>query len=328
MKTTLRQSASAFACLCVVIALNFFLPRLMPGDPVMMLTGLNEDVVESQAQYDMYYEKLGLSKPMYMQFWQYLKSLVGGDFGYSYHYNASVRDMIAERLPNTLLIAVPSVFFSSVLALVFASLTGSRERMPVDSVITGFAIVLNAIPGFLLSLTLMFIFAYKLGWAPFSGLVSTIVPRGGTAEAMDRIKHMILPVTVLTLSSMPGKFLVLRNQIAAAAKEKYVMYAKARGISSARIQFVHVFRNVCQPFITMIGLNVGFILSGSVVVENIFSIKGMGQLMTKAITARDFPTMQGCLFVTSLAVIAADIVTRFICVLVDPKVRYGVYETE
>jgi len=328
MKTLIRQFVPAVICLLVIVALNFFLPRLMPGDPVLMLTGLGEDVVVSQAQYDMYHEMLGLADPLHVQFLSYIGSLVKGDLGYSFHSSEPVLDMILDRIPSTLRVAVPAIIISSVLSMLLATFAGSKKGTPGDSALTGLTIVINSIPGFLLAMTLVYVFSFRLGWTPFGGLISVNAPRGGMPEMMDRARHLILPVTSLSLVIFPVKYLILRNQVAAALSEKYVLYAKARGISSARIRYVHVFRNVCQPFITMIGLSVGFVLSGSLIIENIFSIRGMGQLMTRALYARDFPTLQGCLFVTALAVIVADILTRFVCLLIDPKVRYGVYDAE
>jgi peptide/nickel transport system permease protein len=321
MKQTLRQIISALACLFVIVTVNFFLPRLMPGDPVLMLTGLEDDVV-MQAEYDMYRSKLGIDENLAVQFGRYLKSLAHFDLGYSYHYKRSVSNMIAERIPNTLRIAVPAVLLSSLLSMLLATHTGSKNGGFSDTSITGLLIVLNAIPGFLICMLLITVFAYHLGWFPFGGLASV----NATNVVRDQMRHLALPVTALTLSALPGKYLILRNQVAMSTEEKYVLYARARGISEARIRYVHIFRNVSQTFITMIGLNVGFVLSGSLIAENIFSIRGMGQLMTGAIAARDFPTLQGCLFVSALAVIVADIVTRLICLMIDPKVRYGVYE--
>jgi peptide/nickel transport system permease protein len=323
MKQTLRQLISAIACLGVIIVVNFFLPRMMPGDPVLMLTGLEDDLV-SQAEYDMYREKLGLDEPAAVQFGRYVASLLRLDLGYSYHYKRSVGSMIAERIPNTIRIAVPAVILSSLLAMLLATYTGSKNGGIGDTSITSILIILNAVPGFLVCMLLITVFAYHLGWLPFGGLASA---HAQNAFA-DNLRHLVLPVVALSLSALPGKYLILRNQIAASTEEKYVLYARARGISETRIRYVHIFRNVSQTFVTMIGLNVGFVLSGSLIAESIFSIRGMGQLMTGAIAARDFPTLQGCLFVSALAVVAADIITRFICLAIDPKVRLGVYEAE
>ncbi|MDR0863098.1 MAG: ABC transporter permease [Oscillospiraceae bacterium] len=323
MKQTIRQLISAFACLLVIVAVNFFLPRMMPGDPVLMLTGLEDDLV-SQAEYAMYREKLGLDAPVAAQLGLYVKSLLKLDLGHSYHYKRSVGSMLAERIPNTLRVAVPAVIISSLLAMLLATYAGSKNGGVGDASITGAMIIMNAVPVFLLCMLLITVFAYHLGWLPFGGLASA----NAHNAVADRLRHLVLPVTALSLSALPSKYLILRNQVAASTEEKYVLYARARGISENRIRYVHIFRNVSQTFVTMVGLNVGFVLSGSLIAENIFSIRGMGQLMTGAISARDFPTLQGCLFVSALAVIAADIVTRLVCLALDPKVRLGIYEAE
>ncbi|MDR2501666.1 MAG: ABC transporter permease [Oscillospiraceae bacterium] len=323
MIQSVRGLLSALVCLLVIVSVNFFLPRLMPGDPVLMLTGLEDDLV-SEAEYRMYREKLGVDDPLYAQFGRYVSALLRGNLGYSYHYKRGVGDMIAERLSNTLSITLPAVALSSALAMLLALYAGSKRGSAADSVLTGGAIIINAVPGFLIGMLIITLFAYKLGWLPFGGLASA-APKNALT---DRLSHLVLPITALSLGAMPGKYLILRNQTAAAIDEKYVIYARARGISERRIRFCHIFRNVSQTFVTMIGLNVGFVLSGSLIAENLFSIRGMGQLMTASIAARDFPTMQGCLFVSALAVISADIVTRLVCIAIDPKVRLGVYETE
>jgi peptide/nickel transport system permease protein len=327
MNQTIKKTGWALACLVVVALINFFLPRMMPGDPVLMLTGMEEEAV-SQARYEEYYERLGLGNPRYIQLWDYIKSLAAGDLGYSYHHNMRVSELIAARIPGTLQIAIPAILLSSVLAMVFACFAGGNRGSAPDTLLTAAMVVINAIPGFLLAMLLVTVFAFRLHWFPLGGLSSPRFSLTGTAALGDRIRHLVLPVLSLSLGSMPGKYLLLRNQVAASAEEKYVLYARARGLSRGRILFVHIFRNVCQPFITLIGLNTGFILSGSLIIENIFSIKGMGSLIQQATLARDFPTLQGCLLISAVAVIAADILTRFVCLLVDPKVRYGVHEGE
>lgn len=299
----------------------------MPGDPVLMLTGMEEEAL-SQAKYDEYYARLGLGDPLPVQFFNYLKSLAGGDLGYSYHHNTAVSALIARRIPNTLQIAIPAIVLSSVLALCLACIAGPSKGSALDTALTVNAVIINAAPGFLLALLLAFVFAFKLRIFPLGGLSSLRGARTGLGALIDRLRHLALPVLALVLSSFPGKYLLLRNQAAAASEEKYVLYAKARGLSKARIRFVHIFANICQPFITLIGLNAGFVLSGSMIIEGIFSIQGMGALIQQATLARDFPTLQGCLLVSAIMVIAADIVTRFVCALSDPKVRYGIHQAE
>jgi peptide/nickel transport system permease protein len=327
LKPTVRRIVTSILCLVVVIILNFLLPRMMPGDPVLMLTGIDEDAI-SQAQYEMYKEKLGLDRPLIEQFADYISDLSGGNLGYSYHYKDTVANIMAQRVPATLQVAIPTIIISSLCALFLGYITGYRKNSKLDTLLTSSFIVVHAVPSFLLAMIMVTVFAYHLGWFPLGGLSSIRVPDSAFLAFLDRLKHLVLPVTTLTIASVPGKYLLLRNITAAAKDDKYVIYARARGLSEKRIIFVHILRNTVQPFITMVGLNVGFIIAGSMIIENIFSINGMGTLIYQATSSRDFPTLQGCLFITALAVVIANIITDIICVAIDPKVRYGVYESD
>ncbi len=327
MKQTARKILASVLCLVVVIILNFLLPRLMPGDPVLMLTGIDEEAI-SQAQYENYKEKLGLDRPLIEQFEDYIADLFSGNLGYSYQYKDTVANIMSERVPATLQIAIPTIILSSLLALVLGYTTGYRKNSKLDTFITSSSIAVHAIPSFLLAMVMVTVFAYHLGWFPLGGLSSIKVPESAILAFFDRVKHLILPVITLTIASTPSKYLLVRNITAAATDEKYVMYARGRGLSERRIVFVHILRNTVQPFITLVGLNVGFIISGSMIIETIFSVNGMGMLTYQAIAARDYPTLQGCLFITALAVVIANIITDIICVAIDPKVRYGIHEAD
>jgi peptide/nickel transport system permease protein len=318
---------ASILCLVAVIILNFLLPRLMPGDPVLMLVGIDEQAI-SQAQYEAYKDKLGLDRPLPEQFAKYIADLFSGDLGYSYHYNDTVSNIMAQRVPATLQIAIPTIILSSLLALFLGYITGYRRNSKLDTFITSGSIAVHAIPSFLVAMIMVTVFAYHLGWFPLGGLSSIKVPDSAILAFFDRVKHLVLPVITLTIVSTPVKYLLLRNITAAARDDKYVVYARARGLSEKRIVFVHILRNTVQPFITMVGLNVGFIIAGSMIIETIFSVNGMGTLIYQATSSRDFPTLQGCLFITALAVVIANIITDIICVAIDPKVRYGVYESD
>lgn len=324
MSNTSKRLLSSVLCLLVMVVINFLLPRMMPGDPVLMLTGQDDEAMSSE-QYAAYKAELGLDDPLPVQFGRYLKGLATGDLGYSYHYNDRVVNLLKARIPNTLQLAVPAVVLSSVLAVLLGCAAGFRKGGKLDTGLGTVLVVTNAIPTFLLAMLLVVLFAFELRWFPLSGLSSTVVLG---SPLLDRIRHLILPVTVITLSGLPGKYLMVRNTVAAAMGEKYVVYAQARGLSQSRIQFVHIFRNICPPFITLVGLNLGFMISGSMITEIIFSINGMGGLIYEAASFRDFPTLQGCLLVVSAIVIIANILADFMCRMIDPKQRYGAYELD
>ena len=178
----------------------------------------------------------------------------------------------------------------------------------------------------LLALLLLALFAFRLGWLPMGALNSLRVPEGGALR--DRIWHLILPVGTLVLGSVPPKYLMLCSTVARQREEKYVLYARSRGMGEAKIAFTQILPNICQPFLTMVGMNMGFLLSGSLVIENIFSIKGMGSLMMQAVTARDYPVLQGCLFVSALMVVLFHLLTDLLCLLLDPKARCKRHEAK
>ena len=321
-KQIIRRIISSIICLFVVILINFFLPRIMPGNPVLMLTGQDESSMSDEKMKE-YETKLGLDKPLWQQFGDYLSGLIQGDLGFSYHNNDSVSNLLKKRISSTLMIAIPALILSSLLALVLGIIMGYRKNTRLDSGVTTGFIILDAVPTFLLAMMLVTVFSFQLDIFPLGGLTSTNTPSGGFLSFWDHVWHLILPVLTVTLVSPPNKYLLIRNSVAVAKEEKYVIYAKARGLSINRIRFIHIFKNVCQSFIAMVGLNLGFLISGSMITEVIFSINGMGSLIYDAAVFRDYPTLQGCFFFIALLVIVGNILTDIICILVDPRQRFG-----
>lgn len=320
MKKYIKSIAVAVIAFGLIILLNFALPRLMPGDPVHYLTGIDEEVL-NEAQYDYYYQELGLNLPVSQQFGRYMKSLFDGTLGYSYHYETTVAQLLKSRIPATLQIVLPAIVISSLLALWLGLLAGSKAGRRLDGFLSSSAVVINAVPAFLLAMALIIIFSLKLGWLPYGNLSSAIIGEEGAFA--DRIGHLVLPVATLVIATTPSKYLLMRNSAAQAAREKYMVYANAKGLSFRRVRLRHLFPNVCQPFVAAVGMNIGAMLAGSVVVETVFSINGMGMLVSEAITDLDYPLLQGCLFVIACAVIVASVLTDAVCILTDPKARYG-----
>ena len=315
-------------CLLFITVFNFALPRLMPGDTALMLTGLDSELV-GQEQYDFYAEKIGANKPVFEQFRDYIVGILHGDLGYSFHENENVSSLILKRLPATLQISIPAIVISSLLAAILGCVMGVRRRSPARAVTTGVSIICDALPSFLVALLLILLFSIKLGILPSNALNSIgYETKTALGKLGDRTIHLILPVLTLVLANFPAKYLMVLNTVSKQMDEKYVLYARSRGISDTRIAFRHIFPNICQPFLTMVGMNFGFILSGSLVIENIFSIKGMGSLISQAISARDYPVLQGVLFVCALFTILFTILTDVIILAADAKVRCGVHEAE
>lgn len=320
MKKYLRHILIALAAFAVVLVLNFALPRLLPGDPVYLLTGLDTETLSADV-YNRYYEALGLNLSLAEQFGNYLGDVFGGTLGYSYHYNATVVSLIAERLPATLQVVLPAVVISTLLALCLGMLAARKARKSLDSVLTAGATLLNAVPTFLIAMVLVIVFAFTLGALPYGNLSSPGVDPDTAQGFADRLAHLVLPVLTLVLATTPPKYMMLRSGAAKEEEEKYVLYARSRGLCPARVSHVHVFPNVGQPFLAMTGINFGAMLGGSVVTETIFSINGMGLLVSQAVTNLDYPVLQGCLTVISAFVLGVTAVTDLVLMLTDPAVR-------
>lgn len=322
MKKYGKNLILALVCFLIVVALNFFLPRLLPGNPIAYLTGFSEeDMTPAQVAY--YRQALHLDKPVSVQFGYYLRSLLDGTLGYSYKKEAAVSALIDQRLGYTLQITLPAVFLSTLLGLLWGLHCGYRKGSTFEKLSTTFQIVVNTMPTFLIALVLMILFCFRQRWFPYTGLNSAGAVPGTIGYLRDRVHHLILPVLTLTIASAPSRYLLMRNTVSQVTEEKYVLYAKERGLSDRKIKFGYILKNIAQPFITMVGMSVSTCIGGSLVVENIFSIGGMGELLSDAVYTLDYPLMQGILFVTTaimtISIVAADLV----CILIDPKVRLG-----
>lgn len=324
MKKYIKNIAVALVCFLVVVVLNFMLPRMLPGDPIAYLTGMAEEDM-TPAQYAYYEEALHLNESGFRQFIYYIQSLVDGTLGYSYKKEAFVSALIGERIRYTLQITLPAVILSTVIGLFWGLHCGYKKDSFTDKLSSSALIILNTVPAFLVGLILVIGLAFKNKWFPYAGLNSPDSVRGTFAYFIDRLHHLCLPVLTLTITTLPSRFLLMRNTARKIADEKYVLYAKARGLSDHKIKFSYMLKNIAQPFITMVGMSVSACIGGSLVVENVFSVKGMGKLLSEAVYTLDYPLMQGILFVTTGIMVLSIIVTDVVCIIIDPKIRLGEY---
>lgn len=322
MKKYRKSLVTALACFLIVIVLNYFLPRLLPGNPIAYLTGFSEEEM-TPAQIAYYRQALHLDEPGLVQFGYYLRSIFDGTLGYSFKKEAAVSTLIGQRVATTLQIALPAVVLSPVIGLFWGLDCGYKKGSLFDRLSSAFQIVLNSMPAFLVALILMTVFCFENRWLPYTGLNSPGTVSGTPAWIWDRIRHLILPVLTLTIAALPSRYLLMRNAVSQAVKEKYVLYARERGLSDRTVKFSYILKNIAQPYITMVGMSVGLCIGGSVVVENIFSINGMGSLLFDAVYTLDYPLMQGILFVTTAIMTVSIIAADFACILIDPRIRYG-----
>ena len=308
-------------CLFLVLSLNFALPRLMPGDPVLMLLG-PESVALSQKSYEDLRKEYGLDRSLGEQFVRYWRELGAGRLGTSLHHRRDVASLIGEHLGRTLCLLLPAVFLSTLAAALLGTLAGWRRGSPLDLAVTSLAILGYAMPAFLTAMVLLDLLSHRLGWLPLGGLAPLGGAGGSRVESMAGVlRHLVLPVAVLTAASSAAKLLVMRGSVSAARHEPYVLYARARGVEAWRVPFIHVFRNACLPLLHLTALHLGFVVSGAVLVEVVFSINGMGSLILDAALHRDYPLLQGALLVLTLVVMGLNVLVDAVSELLDPRVR-------
>lgn len=318
----LKVLATAFACFLIVLVLNFALPRLLPGDPIAYLTGFDEEEMSAE-KYEYYFHALHLDESTSKQFGYYLESIFDGTLGYSFKKEALVSDLIAERLGYTLQITLPAIFISVIIGLVWGLKAGHKKDGIFDGVSTTFNVALNAVPSFAIGLLLLTWLALENKIFPSSSLSSPAVVPGTSAYFADRLHHLVLPVLTLVIASTPSRYLIVRNSTALFIDDRSVRYAAERGLSDGKIERSYVLKNVAHPFVAMIGTAVGGCIAGSVVVENVFSVNGIGRLLYDAVYTLDYPLMQGILFVTSLAMIISIALSDLICIAITPTGKEG-----
>lgn len=291
---------------------------MMKGNPIAYLTGLDEELTSVQIEY---YEKaLHLDEPLFKQFLYYLKSLLDGTLGYSFQKNSTVSTLIFERLKVTLLLVFPSAIIAAILGLTLA-LTAGFKGSKTDKILTPLMILINSFPLFLLSLLLILFFAFDLKLLPYSGLATT-----KNGNFLDVVRHLVLPVSTITIGLLPSRYLLVRNMTQKIAKSRCILYQQERGLGNNTIRYCYILPELLTTFLTNVGLSIGSGIAGSVVVESIFSINGMGRLLTQAVYTLDYPLMYGILFVTSLAMLISIIIVDILSFLLDPRQRRKLHD--
>ncbi len=315
-RQALRYSISLF----IIVTLIFLIPRMMPGDPFVSLLGEEvyyrspELVAQLKAQY-------GLDRPLPEQYVSYLQNLVQGNFGYSFHYSQPVWDVIAYKMKWTVVLLIPSVILGAILGIVMGAAAGWRHSSGVDTGITSLFLFIYSMPHYWLAMIFVLLFSFYLGLFPLSGIT------GGGLEGLGKLKdvlwHMALPVFVLTLFGAAYNYFIMRGSVIQVSGEGFVLTARAKGLTERDVLFCHVLRNALLPLVTVVALDFGFMVSGALLVEIVFSWGGMGTLVYDAVMARDYPLLHGSFLVIAICVLAANFMADVIYAVLDPRIRGG-----
>jgi peptide/nickel transport system permease protein len=292
-----------------ILLVVFLIVRLIPGDParIMLGTHATEDkLTELRAA-------LGLNEPLWRQFVLFIGNVLRGDLGTSLVYRRSVVEVIAERLPPTLFLVTYAAILSLLLTVPLALLAAIRQNRLSDHAVRVGATLTLSMPSFWLGLILLIIFAVRLRWFPVAGYGD---------DFGEHLWHLFLPALTITLALAPLLIRSLRSGLIDVLKAPYVEFARAKGIQEQRVMRRHVLRNAMISTVTILALNVGWLLGGSVVIETVFTIPGLGQLMVNAIYARDYPIVQGVTLVFGFLVIMITLLTDIAYTVLDPRVTY------
>jgi len=309
--------------LLLILGLNFLLPRMMPGDPLMAIYGKDALVqMTPDLQADLV-ERFSLDESMWQQFGAYFVALFKGDLGYSYHFNEPVFDVILGRLPWTLLLVGLSLILSTILGIVLGIESGWRRGSKTDKTMLGGIMALNGFPDFFLGMVLLLVFGVSLGILPLAGAMTPYSGLSGGALVLDVLKHLLLPLAALTLAHLAGGYLLTRNTMITVLKEPYMLTARAKGLPSRVLKYRHAGRNSMLPVITMTGIWLGRVVMGELFIEIIFSYPGLGYLTYEALLARDYPVIQGVFLLGATLVLAANFLVDLCYPRLDPRIRHA-----
>ena len=323
MRHISRRVAFYLVTAWAAITINFFIPRLLPSDPVQALIARHQGELSSDAINSLYV-LFGLDKhqSLWTQYWQYWGKLLHGDFGISFtFFPTPVSDVIRQALPWTLALVGTSTVLSFIIGSLIGVAIGWRRGTLADSLlpITAF---FSAIPYFWLGLIAIFLFAVVLPIFPASGgYDSSILPSFSLQFLGSALHYGALPAITIVVSSIAGWILGMRNMMVTVSSEDYVTVAQAKGLTEGRVMYAYAARNAMLPNISGFALSLGFIVSGTLVTEIVFSYPGIGFALFQAIGAKDYPLMQGIFLIITLSVLVANIIADLVYVLLDPRTR-------
>jgi peptide/nickel transport system permease protein len=318
----LRRLLLAIPILIGITFVSFLVIHLAPGEPVETSGERTGEGIDAQTQ-KMLREMYGLDKPLVVQYVRWLGRVVRLDFGRSFTPDSRpVMQKIGERLPVTLLLNVVEMLIIIALAVPIGVLSATRQHSVFDKITTVFVFVGFATPDFWLALLLMILFGVQLGWLPISGLRSLNWEYlSFWQQQWDFFSHLILPIVVATFGGLAGFSRYMRQSMLEVVRQDYVQTARAKGLAERVVVGKHALRNAMLPIITILGLSLPGLIGGSVIVEWIFAIPGMGQLMVQAAFERDYPVLMGNLVIVSTLTLFANLAADLAYSLVDPRIR-------
>ena len=320
MAYIMKRTVSRVITFAVVISLLFFLARSAGTDPFERY--LSEDPRIPLEQIQRLRAKFGLDKPLHMQYFDFLRNTINGEFGFSLYYKRPVFDIVMERLPYTLLLMGISVVLSTIVSFVVGVYFAYKRGTKVDTWGTNICMFIRSTPHFWLGMILLLAFAYYWPIFPLFGALTPGVQHENSFEFLkDLLFHYTLPLTTLLLRQIGMYVLYMRNSTVEVLGEDYMVTAKAKGVPKMSIMFRHAARNAMLPMVTVTAMRFGFMVNGAILTETVFSLPGTGRLIYQSIMNDDFFLLQGAFFIISITVLVANLVADLICAWLDPRIK-------
>ncbi|HEX6594861.1 MAG TPA: ABC transporter permease [Bacillota bacterium] len=318
-KYIIRRCIIFIPMLIMLTIIVFGLAKAAPGDP---FTGKILDPNVDPIVYEQQRKELGLNKPIYVQYFHWVTSIVKGDLGESMYYNGRpVQTLIKERLMNTVYLGLFSLFITLIVSIPIGIYSARNQYSMFDYGSTTFAFLGLAIPNFFFGLIAIYMLSIKLDWFPAQGTISN-TNITGIQEIKERIHHLILPGITIGLASTASYMRYMRSEVLHVLGSDYIRTARAKGMSQRNVLYKHTLRNALIPIITLMGFELGALLSGAIITEQVFNYPGLGTLFINAVLNRDYPVTMAIALLLGVAILVGNLLADIFYSIVDPRIRY------
>ncbi len=317
LKYILRRLLHMVPVILLISVLIFGIIKLTPGNPV----GANLNPKSTPAQKEMERERLGLNKPIYIQYFMWLQRTAVGDFGESYTYKRPVSDVIGIFIWNTVLLNVFTFAIAFLISIPLGIISAVKQYTKFDNFVTVFSLIGISLPSFFFGLLLIFIFSVKLKWLPISGMVEAGSKNIEMARFLEIFRHMVLPGIVLIISDIAGTVRYTRNGMLDVISQDYIRTARSKGLSEKVVIYKHAFRNALIPIVTILGFSIPALFSGAVIIESIFNWPGIGRILLESVTGRDYNLMMALMMFFAILTLLGNLLADIGYALVDPRVK-------
>ena len=298
----------------------FTLINIAPGDPY-------SNIVEGQINFsaedkEEALKAMGYYDPIYVKYTKWVGKVIKGDLGTSIRYNEPVSNIIGRRISNTFLLSIITLILTTLIAIPLGIISSVSRNLIKDKILTILAFIGISIPGFFIALLIVKIFAVDLKWFPISGMSTIDKDYVGLKKFFDITKHMVLPILSMTIIEVASLMRYTRSVMIDVFSENYIKAARAKGLSEKIVIYKHAFRNALIPIVTLLSMSLGYIFTGTILIETIFVWPGMGTLFYQSISNRDYPVVMGCAVIFSASILIASLLSDFVYCLVDPRIRF------